>query len=192
MCRNQLTTDVVNCQARFLRSGRDLTAATFTRTGKGHRIFWGRQIDVSMSSHSVFATVRGVQPWFAWPAPRSWIPMKLPSLTLTIERSEDASLMSDDADSGKNFDHRKAWIEEYLQQFAAAFGIDLLGFAILSNHFHLILRSRPDVVATWDDREVAWRWLMLCPSGSFRSSLISRIFLSKTTTAFVCARTRSW
>jgi hypothetical protein len=72
-------------------------------------------------------------------------------------------LMGDDAVSGKNFDHRKVWIEEYLQQFAAAFGIDLLGFALLSNHFHLILRSRPDVVATWDDREVARRWLMLCP-----------------------------
>ena len=72
-------------------------------------------------------------------------------------------LMGEDLVSGKNFDHRKVWIEQYLRQFAAAFGIDLLGFAILSNHFHLILRSRPDVVATWDDREVARRWLMLCP-----------------------------
>ena len=46
---------------------------------------------------------------------------------------------------------------------AAGFGIDLLTFAILSNHFHLILRSRPDVVETWDDSEVARRWLLLCP-----------------------------
>ena len=46
---------------------------------------------------------------------------------------------------------------------AAGFGIDLLTFAILSNHFHLILRSRPDVVETWDDTEVARRWLILCP-----------------------------
>ena len=30
-------------------------------------------------------------------------------------------------------------------------------------HFHLVLRSRPDVVATWDDHEVARRWLLLCP-----------------------------
>jgi len=65
--------------------------------------------------------------------------------------------------SGKSFDHRKVWIEEYLKPFAQAFGIDLLAFAILSNHFHLILRSRPDVVATWSDDEVARRWLMLCP-----------------------------
>ena len=35
--------------------------------------------------------------------------------------------------------------------------------AIPSNHFHLVLRSLPDVVAAWDDSEVARRWLMLCP-----------------------------
>ena len=68
-------------------------------------------------------------------------------------------LMGDDPVSGKNFDHRKVWIEQYLKQF----GIAPLGFAIHSNHFHLILRTRPDVVATWSDEEVAKCWLMLCP-----------------------------
>ena len=72
-------------------------------------------------------------------------------------------LMGDDTVSGKNFDHRKIWIEDILQHFAAQFGIDLLNFSILSNHFHLILRTRPDVVANWDDQEVARRWLMICP-----------------------------
>jgi hypothetical protein len=66
--------------------------------------------------------------------------------------------------TGKNHDHRKVWIEDQLKLLAANFGIDLLSFAILSNHFHLILRSRPDVVETWDDTEVARRWLMLCPN----------------------------
>ena len=72
-------------------------------------------------------------------------------------------LFGTDPVTGKNFDHRKVWIEEQLHRLAANFGIDLLGFAILSNHFHLILRSRPDVVQAWDDTEVARRWLMLCP-----------------------------
>ena len=72
-------------------------------------------------------------------------------------------LFGTDPVTGKNFDHRKVWIEDQLQRLAANFGIDLLGFAILSNHFHLILRSRPDVVQAWDDTEVARRWLMLCP-----------------------------
>ncbi len=80
--------------------------------------------------------------------------------TRTVRR---CFLFGQDPLTGKNFDHRKAWIEDHLRNFAASFGIDLLGFAVLSNHFHLILRSRPDVVATWDDAEVARRWLTLCP-----------------------------
>ena len=72
-------------------------------------------------------------------------------------------LMGDDPYSGKNFDHRKRWIEGKLKLLAENFGIDLLAFSCLSNHFHLVLRSRPDVVATWDDTEVARRWWTLCP-----------------------------
>ena len=72
-------------------------------------------------------------------------------------------LMGIDELTGKNYDHRKTWVENELKRLSTGFGIDLLTFAILSNHFHLILRSRPDVVATWDDTEVARRWLILCP-----------------------------
>ena len=72
-------------------------------------------------------------------------------------------LFGEDPLTGINYDHRKEWIEERLRHFAGQFGIDLLSFAILSNHYHLMLRSRPDVVATWDDTEVARRWLMICP-----------------------------
>ena len=76
-------------------------------------------------------------------------------------------LMGDDPLTGKNFDHRKQWLEQKLAVHAAYFGIDLLGSAIMSNHFHLILRSRPDVVKTWDDAEAARRWCMLCPQQKY-------------------------
>jgi REP element-mobilizing transposase RayT len=72
-------------------------------------------------------------------------------------------LCGDDPVSGKNFDHRKQWLEARFRWLAANFGMDVLDFAILSNHFHLILRNRPDVVATWSAEEVARRWLCLCP-----------------------------
>jgi hypothetical protein len=49
--------------------------------------------------------------------------------------------------TGTNHDHRKLWIEDQLKLLATHLGIDLLAFEILSNHFHLIHRSRPDVVA---------------------------------------------
>src|SRR6056297_1887331 len=72
-------------------------------------------------------------------------------------------LLGDDPVTGQNYDHRKVWIDEQLVHQAEFFGIDLLCMAILSNHVHLVLRSRPDVVAEWDDTQVARRWLMLCP-----------------------------
>jgi hypothetical protein len=41
-------------------------------------------------------------------------------------------LLGNDPVSGKNYDHRKVMIELQLQRLAGAFGIDLLGFAIMS------------------------------------------------------------
>ena len=72
-------------------------------------------------------------------------------------------LCGNDPYSGRNYDHRKAWLEKRFEFLAGQFGIDIIGFSIMSNHFHLVIRSRPDVVAGWSDTEVARRWLMLCP-----------------------------
>jgi hypothetical protein len=38
-------------------------------------------------------------------------------------------LLGDDAVTGKNYDHRKQWIEDELQKLAGAMGIDLLGLS---------------------------------------------------------------
>ena len=75
-----------------------------------------------------------------------------------------AFLCGYDAASGKSYDHRKAWLQDRLRQLAGLFGIDVLAFAVLSNHFHAILRNRPDVVASWSDEEVARRWRAIFPA----------------------------
>jgi len=74
-----------------------------------------------------------------------------------------AFLCGRDPVSGKSYEHRKAWIRDRLEQLAAIFAIDVLDYAVLSNHFHLILRNRPDVVKQWSDKEVARRWWNLFP-----------------------------
>lgn len=68
-----------------------------------------------------------------------------------------------DTVSGKSFDHRRTWIQHRLEELAATFGIDCLSFAVMVNHVHVVLRNRPDVVATWSDEEVARRWWQLFP-----------------------------
>jgi hypothetical protein len=74
-----------------------------------------------------------------------------------------AYLAGVDAVSGQNYDFRREWIRRRLELLASVFGIDVLTYAILSNHLHVVTRTRPDVIATWSDREAAIRWLRVFP-----------------------------
>jgi hypothetical protein len=82
-----------------------------------------------------------------------------------------AFLCGTDSDSvtTRCFDHRKEWLQARLAFLAGRFGIDVLGFAIMSNHLHVVVRNRPDVVRDWSDDEVARRWLGLFPLGRDQS-----------------------
>lgn len=42
-------------------------------------------------------------------------------------------------------------------------GIDLLAYAVMGNHVHLVIRLRPDAVEAWDAREVARHALAVLP-----------------------------
>jgi len=74
-----------------------------------------------------------------------------------------AFLCGEDPLSGKNFDHRKAWVEERLQDLSSIMALDICGFAVMSNHLHVVVRTRPDLAAGWSDEEVARRWWRLFP-----------------------------
>jgi hypothetical protein len=63
----------------------------------------------------------------------------------------------------RDYSHRKAWLVDRLRQLAAIFAIEVCAYAVMENHDHAILRTRPDIVASWSDREVATRWLTLFP-----------------------------
>jgi REP element-mobilizing transposase RayT len=77
-----------------------------------------------------------------------------------------AFLCGMDAFSNRNFDHRKLWIRQRLESLAGLFAVDILGFAVMANHLHLVLRNRPDVAANWSDEEIARRWCGLFPRSS--------------------------
>ena len=72
-----------------------------------------------------------------------------------------AFLCGDDALTGRSFDHRKDWIRDRLEELAGGFAIDVLGFAVMSNHLHVLLRIRPDLSRQFSDEEVAQRWLRI-------------------------------
>lgn len=75
-----------------------------------------------------------------------------------------AFLCGFDSASHRNYSHRRAWIENRLQFLSSIFALEVLSFSVMENHYHTILRTRPDIVASWSDSEVASRWLTLCPN----------------------------
>jgi len=79
-----------------------------------------------------------------------------------------AFLAGFDSHSRRDFSHRKQWIADRLQLLASIFSVEVTTFSVMSNHYHVTLRIRPDIAQTWSNREVASRWLTLCPK-RFRS-----------------------
>jgi len=63
--------------------------------------------------------------------------------------------------SGQSFEHRRGWIETRIRELAGVFAIDVAAFAVMSNHFHIVLRVDQERVLSWDDAEVLRRWTQI-------------------------------
>ena len=80
-----------------------------------------------------------------------------------------AFLYGFDALTQRDFSHRKGWLVERLRYLATIFAIEVCAYAVMDNHYHVILRTRPDLAASWSDWEVATRWLTLFPRNRHRA-----------------------
>lgn len=77
--------------------------------------------------------------------------------------SQRAFLCGRDPLTQQDFSHRKTWIRDRLQDLAAAIAVDVLDYAVLDNHFHVVLRNRPDLAQDWSEEEVVRRWWLVSP-----------------------------
>ncbi len=69
-----------------------------------------------------------------------------------------AFLCGVDAISGRSFEHRRNWLLERLELLTHTFAIELCAYALMSNHYHLVVYLHPARAATWSAYEVAVRW----------------------------------
>ena len=64
---------------------------------------------------------------------------------------------------------RRAWIVARLEFLASYAAIDVIAFGVMTNHLHLVLRTKPELVATLSDPEVAQRRVSLIASHRMHS-----------------------
>jgi REP element-mobilizing transposase RayT len=66
-----------------------------------------------------------------------------------------------DAYAGKDYSHRKHWVMQRLRTLSGTFAIDLCAYAIMSNHYHLVVRVDRERGLQWSKEEVVQRWTQL-------------------------------
>ena len=75
-----------------------------------------------------------------------------------------AFLCGEDRYSRKNFDHRKPWLVDRLTLLGEVFAIDIAAYAVMSNHYHVVLHVDQARGRSWGRDEVIHRWLRLYKS----------------------------
>ena len=83
-----------------------------------------------------------------------------------------AFLCGTDEASGHSFEHRRSWIESKLQDLVHIFAIDIAAYAIMSNHYHVVLHIDAGKANGWSDKQLVTRWHQL-----FSGNLLSQRYL---------------
>lgn len=77
-----------------------------------------------------------------------------------------AFLCGDDPITGKCFEHRRTWIRKRMLRLTESFAIDVCAYAVMSNHFHVILHVDQQTAKQWTNEEVIRRWSSLFTGNS--------------------------
>ncbi len=86
-----------------------------------------------------------------------------------------AFLCGSDPLTGFNFEHRRQWIVDRIKLMCSVFAIDLCAYAVMNNHYHIVVRINPAHVDEWTDEEVAHRWMNI-----FSGPLLMHRYLANT------------
>ena len=60
--------------------------------------------------------------------------------------------------AGRDYSHRKEWVLERLTQLSHVFAVDICAYAIMSNHYHLVVHVDAELASRWSPQEVVERW----------------------------------
>ena len=105
-----------------------------------------------------------------------------------------AFLCGEDPESGKNYHHRKQWILDRIALAESSFAIDICAYAVMNNHFHIVLSVDERACAKLSDREVAERWLKVYRGNNLVKHWMDRgcEALTKGENAIVAHCLKSW
>ena len=63
--------------------------------------------------------------------------------------------------SGQSYEHRRQWIVDRIRLLSSLFAIDVCAYAVMSNHYHLVLKVCPEQLEGFSDDEIMDSWCAL-------------------------------
>lgn len=69
-----------------------------------------------------------------------------------------AFLCGEDSFTGQSYEHRREWVSSRLLELTEIFAIDVCAYAVMNNHFHVVLRVDIDKPKGWPAVEVLTQW----------------------------------
>ena len=64
-----------------------------------------------------------------------------------------AYLCGVDSYSQQNFEHRRQWMVDRIRFLSSVFAIDVAAYAVMSNHYHLVIYVDESEAKAWSDDE---------------------------------------
>lgn len=94
-----------------------------------------------------------------------------------------AFLCGVDKYSGNNYDHRRGLIVDRIKFLSTVFNLDVCSYAVMSNHYHLVLKINS--TKDWSEKHVFAYWSQLCNLPVICSKFMSKEPQSKAELAMV-------
>ncbi|MCP4410516.1 MAG: transposase, partial [Gammaproteobacteria bacterium] len=63
--------------------------------------------------------------------------------------------------SDRNYEHRRQWVVDRIRLLSSLFAIDVCAYAVMSNHYHLVLKLCPNQLDDMEDDQIIERWCAL-------------------------------
>ena len=72
-----------------------------------------------------------------------------------------AFLCGEDHLTGNSYEHRKPWVVDRLKKLSSIFSLEVCAYAVMSNHYHVVLHVDTAQAMAWSTRETLQRWTQL-------------------------------
>lgn len=103
-----------------------------------------------------------------------------------------AFLCGTDAFTGQCYEHRRQWVEDKILALSGIFALDVCAYAVMSNHYHVVLHINEQAAHNWSKHEVIERWHRLFKGHAISRRYLNGEALTESEMQFLAERASTW